>query len=248
LFGMAYGWSANGLSWTMPYLPWYFRKAGHPWTWIIVTMITGIGSVLLGCIYMLAVLKENWCSLPERRHLLDLVSLFLFAFHLVYFQFADRYLLILLPWSLIVTGQHLQLTMCRVRVITALACCLMLTGSAMWTRGFLSEQEALWTGAETVRLSGRNPEAVYLDACWTWNNYYGRFPAEIQPGEAYNPYLALKKLSADRAARARFRVRRSQDPSLDGDGNVIATIPYRDFLLRQRYVYVIERQPRETAM
>jgi 4-amino-4-deoxy-L-arabinose transferase-like glycosyltransferase len=230
------------LSALMPYLMWYFdfMRKGVLFN-TALTLITGIGAVWLAYVFVLRYTRQ-WKGLAPEERLLDLVTLFLLVLHLLYFQFRDRYLLLFLPYALIVLGYHLRDELSRHKTIVAMVCLGMLLMWAMWTRGALTEAEAMWRGGEMVRAAGIAPRQINSD--WTWNCYY-----------TFQDYMASighrKMVSLDDYGlwlqegerQAQFLVRPEAGAPVGQGWQVAARIPYQDAFFREKHVYILRRAP-----
>ena len=211
----------------------------------------------------LLVLLGAWlCSRLARRYrdparrptdsaetLLDALSFFLLVEQLIYVQFSDRYLLPFLPFVLVVVGRELWLdrpvTKGELRSGIALAL-VMLTISTAWERDTLARGEALWSGGEWLRLKGVSAEQVHSES-WEWEYYQGSFERwlarQTDPDKAdFNDFFDRFWPEAWRKARYLVAVRELTPTSNPGQA-VLRTIPYRDALLRRRFVEVIDRHP-----
>jgi hypothetical protein len=150
LFGIIYGHSVNHISVYMPYLPWdetlaafgEIQRAG--WT-----LVTSIGAVLYGYIFVQRY-RTGWHETPTSERLLDLFTVLIFAEHLVFAKFGDRYLLPLLPFTIVAVGRHVGSLLNRYAVPAFGVCVVMILISAMWTRGILEQSETMWKAAESV--------------------------------------------------------------------------------------------------
>jgi hypothetical protein len=231
------------LSPLMPYLAWYFdfMRKGALFN-ITLTLVTGIGSVWLAYVFVIRYLRR-WAGLGPGERLLDLVTLCLLVLQLLYLQFGDRYLLVFLPYALIVAGYHLRDELSRRKTIVAVVCLGMLSLWAMWTRGALTEAEALWRGGEMARAAGIAPRQINGE--WAWNCYY-----------TFQDYMASishrRMVSLDDWGRwlkegeeqAQFLVRSEAGAPIGQGWQVAARIPYQDAFFREKHVYILRRAPR----
>jgi hypothetical protein len=213
------------------------------------------------CLTVILVFLSAWlCSAIVRRYrdpnrrpsgpaerLLDAFSLFLLVDQLLYVQFSDRYLLPLLPFVLIVVGRELWLDgpISRGHLRGALALTLAtLMISTAWERDTLARGEALWSGGNWLLAKGVTPEQVHSES-WEWEYYQGSFDrwlgSQVDPDKAdFNDFFDRFWPEAWRNARYLVAVR-----GLTAPRQVAApllSIPYRDALLRHRFVDVVDRQ------
>jgi hypothetical protein len=218
-----------------------------------------LSALLTAC---LIVLGAWLCSTIVRRYrdptrrpsspaeaLFDAFTLCLLAEQLVYVQFSDRYLLPFLPFALIVIGRELWLdhgisaVELRAGISAALA---MLIVSTAWERGTLSRGEALWRGGDWLMARGIDAELVHSES-WEWEYYQGSFDrwlgAQLDPGTAdFNDFFDRFWPAAWRNARYVVAVR-PPSPDSSGSDRVLWSVPYRDELLRRRFVDVVDRGP-----
>jgi Dolichyl-phosphate-mannose-protein mannosyltransferase len=245
---MAYGRLFKNVSLLMPYVPWNFGFLGdldQPERGVL-TLFTSIGAVLFGWMFVLRYFGSGGLvRLPINERLLDLVTLFLLVQQLIFYKFGDEYLLVFLPFALIVAGRRLGSWISCHRRTTGLACLVMVIACAMWTRGLLEKAEASWSAGEFVRKSGVQSNQVY--GSWVWNCYYGAFNdylAEIDDREldrnSFTSDFFLWRL--ERKKQAQFLILDSPIAPADERWNVVTEIPYRSFLLQARRLYAVRRE------
>jgi hypothetical protein len=212
-------------------------------------------------------LLAGWlCSATVRRYtettrapvdagekLLDIFTLFLLAVQLIYVQFSDRYLLVLLPYVLIVVGREISsrgvphaYVLQRGLALTLV----MLTVSAAWERDTLARAEALWKGGEWLRVQGVSPEQIHSES-WEWEYYQGSFDrwlaSQPDPTAAdFNDFFDRFWPEAWRNARYLVTVREFGQSSA-AQGRLLLAIPYRDLVLRQRFVDVTDLRADSSA-
>jgi 4-amino-4-deoxy-L-arabinose transferase-like glycosyltransferase len=180
--------------------------------------------------------------------LLDYFTVFLFLGQLVYVQFSDRYLLVLLPFVVIVIGRelrHREKLRPRAFQYSMAMALTMLVVSTAWERGTLARGEALWTGSEWLRQHGVSPEQVHSES-WEWEYYQGSFDrwlaSQHDPKTAnFNDFFDRFWPEAWQRARYLVAVRAPGQPP--EPGKLLLTIPYRDTVLRIRYVDVLDKKP-----
>jgi len=245
LTGMLYGRFANHRSVLMPYLQSFaiLQDMGRLERGIL-TLVTSLGAILFARIFILRYSdSQGWRRVSPSERLIDLVTLFLLILELVFCLFDDRYLFVFLPFTLIVVGRHLRSWLNRFRITTAIACLamLMLVASAMWTRGLVAVEEALWQGCEFVRSTGMQPKRIYGSGTWICYYRFQDYVAEVGDPTLYVSDLFVRWLPEQRAQRE-FWITISPDALADEKWEVLDEIPYRDILLRERRVYVVRRQ------
>jgi 4-amino-4-deoxy-L-arabinose transferase-like glycosyltransferase len=255
VLGLAYGQAVDPHYGLMPLLSNSFAvlTRSGPWSRLLITVMTSLGAVALGGMIVGRYRgPEGWLSLPAGQRLLDLVTVQLLALHLIYVDLCDEYLLIFLPFALIVLGRHLRPWWHRLGT-TAVACCLaVLAVSVVWTRGILAEEEAMWQGGE-LALRQVSGEPRRVSASIPWDCFHGAFDdylAEIRNdipvrGLAgfFNRYLVKRAEAADYVVRS-DRPGKPLEPGVVR----IAEIPYRDLNLQRRVVYVERRRGSELSL
>ena len=249
LVGLLYGHFAKHLSVFMPHLPWNFAtlQARGDFERGILTLITSIGAIVFARIFALRYSgSQGWRNVPSSARLLDLVTLFLILAQLIFYNMGDEYLLVFLPFTLIVVGRYLGDWLNRFRVPIAIACLAMLLISAMWTRGLLASAEARWRGAEFACSTGVQPSEV--SGPWTWVSYH-RFEEFVTEAGSPAPLDFVGdffyRWLPEQQDRARFWVTESLNAPADEKWEVLKEIPYQDSLFREKRVYVIRRVSRD---
>jgi 4-amino-4-deoxy-L-arabinose transferase-like glycosyltransferase len=238
--GITQGRVVHHLSRLMPYVYWEFANIGASQR-AIMTLVTASGAIVYAGIFVRRYFPpERWRRVPQSERLLDLVSLFLLAQQLVYYKFGDRYLIVFLPFALIVVGRHLGGWLDRLKVPVAIACVSMLVASAMWARALLAKNEAEWGAAERIQATGVESQRIF--GLPEWNFYYGAIgdyladlgDAELPP----NLDDFWHRWYQERMKRAQFVI----TTSAAGDGaEAVDEVPYRDALFRDQHVRVLKR-------
>jgi hypothetical protein len=243
--GILYGYLGD-LPLFMPYLPFCFGilyTAGRVARGIL-TLATSLGAILFARAFIVRYRDNHgWTRVPPSQRLIDWVTLPLFAWVLVQWSIGDRYLLVLLPLTLIVVGRHLGKWLRRYSMVMVLGCLATLVAFAMWTRGSLASAEALWRGGEFVLATGKQPNQVY-NAYWGWNAYYrfGDYLAEFPNARVESTDDIFVSWLPRQREQAQFWVTETLDPPSDEKWEVLKEIPYRDILLREKRVYVVRRE------
>lgn len=243
--GMLYGHFLKGHSIFLPYLPWSFEMLRNS-SWLVrgvITLITSLGAVLL--LYTLIVRYSGGPGLGTERsstRLIDFTTVFLLVQQLIFPLLGDRYVLVFLPFTLLVIGRHFGAQLERLHAMVLIACLLTLVFSAMWTRGSLELSEALWKGAEYVRSSGVQASHIY--GSWMWIGYYRFQDYLVETGKKDAADFFERWLPKQREL-AEFRLTGSLDPPGNGEWYVVADISYRDMWFREQHVYAIRRESKE---
>ena len=226
----------------MPYLYWNLDLVAR-WSLparALLSLSTILGGVLLGRLFVQRYAAgESWRSLPRQQRLLDLVTLFLFVAQLLFYQIGDEYLIVFLPFTLIVIGQHLARRPRRHWAAAAVASAAMVIVGALWTRGLLEANEAEWRGAEMVRLAGVAPDQVY--GPWTWNAYYGFDDYLAEAGGRADFHDFFDRWLKEKRKRAVYFVSHARQVPPGETWQIVAELPMQDFTLREQRVYVIRR-------
>jgi hypothetical protein len=254
--GLLYGRHVNPDRRLLPLISWNFeflselslkeRK--------VITFLTSVGAILLGGIAVRRYFADGgWKALPPEQRLLDLVTLGLLGLHLIYAQFGDEYLIVFLPFALIILGRQLQPWQAVLLVPGAIGCLVLLAGSAWWTRSLLVEHELQWREAEKVRALGVDPKKIH--GPWDWNCYQGAFDDylvdihhRIEYRSLDDGYDGLKDffvryLEEDRKGQAEYLITTGPPGQPPENGaERLAEIPYEDFWLRPSKVFVDRRK------
>lgn len=236
----------------LPLLPWNLeaitRLPGR--LDIALTAATIVGATLLsGCIwrrYSDSRLRPQSAS----EWVLDATSIAYFLSQISFVQFGDEYLLPLLPYVLIVTARDLWMdrpASVDLRIVRVFAVSILLV-TALYERGFLSVNEARWRGALIASQLGQAPEAV--SSSWEWDSYNGSFDRFIASGtgDSNSPSLTVvlddfffRWLPQANERALYLSVPLDAPPVNSPSLRVLATVPYRDALLRPKNVYVLSR-------
>jgi Dolichyl-phosphate-mannose-protein mannosyltransferase len=171
LASVAYGARVVGVPWLMPYLPWFFEilkvlgmKAEIP-----ATLLTIAGGVLFA--HFLARRYFVATNRPRlEQGILDAATFVSLLMALVFFVFGDKDVLIFLPLAAIAVAKQAEPMLSRHRWAIFIACLLLLTGSAVWTREDLCRNQAVWTLAQRVHAGNVPSEAIF--AGWEWYGYH----------------------------------------------------------------------------
>jgi hypothetical protein len=216
----------------------------------VLTFLSGLGGVLI-----LVRAIERWREVPPRgaeSRFIDLSALAFLVLHIACAQFGDEYLLVFVPFGLILLGgifaEHETLLPSG-----SLACLGALLLGIAWTRGALARREAEWKAADLALTLGASPERV--DASWEWNCFHGAFDSYLEDiheeptrSSLDDGYEGLEDFFARylgrRAAAAEYVVTAGVPgrPPLPGLEPIGAPIAYRDIFLARKTV-VLGRRP-----
>mgnify|MGYP000048469224 CR=1 FL=1 len=243
LGALAYGIGRLGKPALMPFIPWYLEilKQLPLATRIAVTVLTTAGAVWLAGVFLRRY-AEDWRVLTTGERWLDLATLGYVPMYLLFFQLGDAYLLVFLPWVLIVLGRRLGPDLLRFKLpVTATAAGLLML-AIIWTRGVLAEEEAYWRGAQQLMDSGINADEIY--SSWTWVCYH-RFDKYLEQigGENRRDLKEFwgRWLPAQQE-RARYWVTAASNPPAAEHWRVLGDISYRDALCRPRRLFIVRRE------
>ena len=225
----------------MPYLNWNFDALRLNVAFeIVLTVITLVGALLFGFIFLQSYKKASWQLKPTHLKLLDLVTLFLVLLQLFYVQFGDEYLLALIPFSLITVGSYLKDWLERFQRVFAVGCLLLLLLSATWTRGLLSAEETYWRASESVRLSGVSPDLVF--SRWTWICYYSfdeylktrDNTRDIDFGDIFTKWLP------ERRKQTQYLITEETNPPPGENWQLMQQFNYQNIIFQNKTIRVIK--------
>jgi hypothetical protein len=206
---------------------------------VIVTPVTAMGGILLIRIFLIRICK----SLPLKNRFLDIVTLFLLILNLSFYQIFDLYILVFLPYTLIVVGQHLSKWLNKYSKTITTFCIIILMVSSVMIRGLLEFKEAQWKAGNFLLDQGISTNQISCINFWEWDVYHKFADYLKYPHQEYslNNVLMWRNMETQ---KAKFWVIRSVD-NLDKNQqkfSIIKKIPYRNTLLKWNYLYIIERQ------
>ncbi|HEV3299374.1 MAG TPA: glycosyltransferase family 39 protein [Planctomycetaceae bacterium] len=204
LASVAYGARVLGVSWVMPYLPWFFEilkllglKAELP-----ATLLTIAGGVLFA--HFLARRYLVSANRPRlEQGLLDATTFVSLLMALVFFVFGDKDVLIFLPLGAIAVAKQTEPVLMKHCRAVFVACLLLLAGTAVWTREDLCRNQAVWTLAARLEAGGVPSEKIF--AGWEWYGYhhfedYARIVPPLETTEFadfFGPWMERQKAEAD---------------------------------------------------
>jgi hypothetical protein len=235
-------------SWLLEYR--VVSSAGSNWVRYPLTLFAILSAIGLGWLLTLRYADASYRrGVSPEEGFVVLTGLVLLMLHLVYVQSNDTYAVAFLPLVLFVLAQLLRgHRLPRWGVRTASASCLaFLILSSLVVRSGLERQEAVWTVAEQLRVSGVDPMQIKGDS--HWNYYHSAFDLWIDevgrtgPMERYTrPYgmhSAFYGWLAERQQNARYRIVAHDSPPGCGGCSPGRVAEYRNSLFRRRYVYAV---------
>jgi Dolichyl-phosphate-mannose-protein mannosyltransferase len=245
--GILYGHIVGGHSLLMPYLPWHFGfllEMGRLELGVrgVVTLLTSVGAVLFARLFMRRYALKKWPSeITPKERLLDFVTLFLLLMHLLYGGFGDTYILVLLPYTLVVVARELQPLLHRFRTVLALTSLVLALTAALWTRGWLEHDEAWWTAAESARATGVEPSEIF--GWWVWVFYYsfGDYLVDIGNRTPDSRDDLWHRWLPERYNQAKFIVTERPTAPSGEEWEVVREIPYRTMLFQVKRVRLVKR-------
>ncbi len=224
----------------MPYLPWnLYYISNNPRLATFVTLLTFIGGVLYAPVLLgrLAGIR-GWFRLPLAERLLDVVTFFLLGYHLAFFGLGDRYLFVLIPFSLIIIGRHFKAEIVRCRRAMVATSLIVLIVAAMWARTDISEAQAYWQGAEYARLNTNVPVQKIFGP-WGW---YSTYNFQDYLPERQNGDFFFKEWLPRKQREALIWVGpEGEELPAQYQWQVLKRIPYKDGLFQERTVLVVRR-------
>lgn len=229
----------------LPLIPWSLYVL-NDWPRPLVaglTLITLLGAFLFARMMVLRYLEADARrSLTPGERLVDGVTVFLLILQLVFVGFADKYLLALIPCTLIIVGRHvLREAERRVLRLSSMVSLLVLVVAALLAREMLEVSEAYWSASERIRKAGVQPEDIFTN--WEWSSYYGAFDRYIDgldpATSTLDGYEALRRSKIDTATYVVVEL--PDPPPSSAYFTVIDRIPYQNAVLQTQYVYILKR-------
>jgi len=173
----------------LPYIEWDFRfDVGEA---ILITPLAAIGSIFISRILILHYLNNpGWKTIPANRKIFDYSVAIYVLILMGFYKLGDRYLLPLIPYSLLVLGMPLSKWLVPIaqkqspgsttsffrahgpKFAYAITIIVLLV-SSISTRTELNNMEARWETYDRLLSSGSSIENVTDD--WAWQSYHGAF-------------------------------------------------------------------------
>ena len=238
---LLYNVYVKGESWTVPYMDFNLQALHQvPVLGWLVTLVAVPGGILFGAVIWERVGGlARWRALPLHERFVDVVTLFLLVYQLLFFNLGDRYLFVLLPFSMLVMGRYLQPCLANLQLLLITSGIIVIMLTAMITRFYQAEQEAEWKASDYALSLGANPSQIF--GPWGWYCSYN-FPNYLDENlNTADIYYMFEVWLPQRERTAKYII--TDDPNRLSDENwkVVKTIPYNDGLFQNRSVYVIER-------
>lgn len=231
----------------MPYLPEIALQVIKRSGWIgrtVLTTITTLGAIVFLRIFLNRYLDgNNWAEVSPGQRFLDVATLCLFLLTLIFHAFSDRYLIALVPYALIVFAREFEPMIARLRTAAIIACVITLVASAQWVRTTLTYRQALWKGAEHIEQSAKVPPNR-IDAGWDWLAYhdFDSFLTDARQRGVYS-WDDFKSWQHNTRAKKEFRVSKYlPKKSEKSEWEIIGEIPYDNFFLRKKKVYLLRKR------
>ena len=113
--------------------------------------------------------------------------------------------------------------------------------AALWTRGLLEREEAWWTAAESARVAGVEPGAIF--GSWVWIFYYSfaDYLVDIGNRTPDNRNDLWYRWLPGRYNRAKFIVTERPIAPSGEEWEVVREVPYRTMLFQVKRVRLVKR-------
>jgi hypothetical protein len=233
---------------TIPLLGWEFSIITD-WPPALGGLLTLL--VVFGAAALVRLLVLRWMpgspedAVTPAARFIDIVTLALFVGHLVFIQLNDRYLLPLLPYTLLVVGKPLEAGLLRWRIPLAGAVTAVLLLGAGIARAVIERDHAVWTGSNLLAERGIPPDQIAT--VWTWDAYHGGFDKFVAENRAQGRLIRYTFYQThwypEQIADATYFVVLLDSPPEDPQWQVVGTVPYQDILFGQHRVYLLEWAP-----
>jgi hypothetical protein len=148
---------------------------------------------------------------------------------------------VLLPFTLFAVGRQWPVWPWPLLKLTLALCVLAVLVAASWTRAWLDQAQAHWQATESVY--SRGVAAREIAGSPAWNGYRGAFDEWLESvrGQQATGLDHYNDWRNERRRRATYSFVYSTAPPNEPRSEVIGAIAYRDVILRQRYVYILQR-------
>jgi hypothetical protein len=242
----------------LPSLPWVLRQV-IPNDWTLQAVLTVL-SFLLAFALIWNVARALSATSP--RHIepnaaiVGTTALALLALHLCYVQLNDTYVLVFVPFLLILLGQAIRQTGHRAHLFLATRVMSMLTLVilTLGLRGDFNKNEAAWHAARNVVSQGVAPSEIMTIAQWNfYHSMFDRWMAEVAgttkaqqnafahgiAGRFHETFFAWW---GQQVAGAQYWIYPEGNSVGSPVADVVSRVPYRDGLFRQRFLLVERRR------
>jgi len=238
----------------MPYLAWLLPNSqtspiGFKKQLALTLLTSGFAVVFAWLLSRRYLDKKNWQLLFRAEWFVVLSGMALLGVQLVYAQFYDVYLIQFLPFAVFAFGKMAPKWPGWCKAFTVVLCLVMLSLSALWTRGALAEAQASWQAAEGACAVGATLREI--GGYMTWSCYYGAFDewiTEIGGLNASDHYIGSNRMHfaffhflERRFKRAKYLVTSSPPNAGNPNVQILRRVGYRDRWLRPRSIYVLRR-------
>src|SRR5262249_30102114 len=148
-----------------------------------------------------------------------------------------------LPYTLIAVARELRPLLHRFRMVLALSSLILALTAALWTRGLLERSEAWWTAAESARIAGVEPSAIF--GSWEWIAYYtfADYLVDIGYRTPDSNNDLWHRWLPERYQQARFIVTERPTAPSGEKWEVVLEVPYRTILFQVERVCLVKRLP-----
>lgn len=226
----------------LPYLPWNFEilKDIPVATRILLTLFSAFGGIFIFRLLILNFVfffRKNYEKINYLLFFHFIMGISLIT-HLAYYQLGDEYLILYLPYVLIMLGVMLEKSIIQYKGFIIISSFLVLIAGSFWTRAMLDRSQANWMAAEYLRKQGIPTNDIF--APWTWiaywehDNYLKSRNFDITDGhrDFFERYI-------QRENRGKFLVLEDIDSKYKY--KILKQFPYRDIFLRKTAVLAVEK-------
>jgi hypothetical protein len=239
----------------MPQIPWVIATVVLPdrirYQLVLTAVTLASAATLSAYLFRPWILNLFWHGRNAGGCFLAGTATAFVALHLLYVQFQDTYMVVFLPFVLLAVAHVLQKQEAPAAWIRGIAGGAAILGFtfALWMRGDLNRQEALWRTAEGIYAT-RGVKLLELGGNLTWLTYHGAFDrwiTELGPSIQHKDYAGRLYLFFywinEKRNQAEYILYASENerPPVAIFENV-GQVAYRDGLFRKRSVYVAKRR------
>lgn len=232
----------NG-SWTVPYIGYSFGPLDLiPLLGWLVTILSVMGGIIIGPVIWDRVGSlTRWRALPLEQRFLDAVTLVLLAYSLLFYNVADRYLFVLLPFCLIGLGRYIQPRLAGLQSFIIVSGFVVMLVMAIDCRYFQAEQAAEWQASNYVLSLGVAP--IKILGPWGWYASYNYADYLSQNPNLTNVNYLFDVWMPRREKEADYRITINPNDLVKEGWQIVKTVPYSDPLFQQRPIYILQRGP-----